>query len=132
MKERPIPDRMLAEENTSHRFVASCQRLVADFPVIHIANWQNGSRLGLDDSALLIACGEHGLVLVAFDHATLPWHVGHVLRAGQHHGGLVLFRRTVRSTDYGYQARLLTGFWRDEGHGSWDWINRILYLHKSP
>jgi hypothetical protein len=41
-------------------------------------------------------------------------------------------RRTVRSTDYGYQARLLTGFWRDEGHGSWDWINRILDLHKSP
>jgi hypothetical protein len=44
---------------------------------------------------------------------------------------LVLFRRTVRSTDYGHQARLLTGFWDDEGH-AWDWINRIVYLPKSP
>jgi hypothetical protein len=37
-----------------------------------------------------------GLVLVAFDRATLPWHAGQVLRAGESHGGLILFRRTVR------------------------------------
>jgi hypothetical protein len=43
----------------------------------------------------------------------------------------VLFRRTVRSTDYGYQARLLTGFWSNEGH-SWEWANRIVYLPQSP
>ncbi|MGH9159429.1 MAG: hypothetical protein ACRD2X_05515 [Vicinamibacteraceae bacterium] len=54
-----------------------------------------------------------------------------MLRAGESHGGLVLFRRTVRGTDYGHQGRLLTAFWRDEGHG-WDWINRIVYLPKAP
>jgi hypothetical protein len=37
----------------------------------------------------------------------------------------------MRSTDYGYQARLLTGFWTDEGE-QWDWSNRIIYLPKSP
>jgi len=76
------------------------------------------------------ACAEAGLVLVAFDRATLPWHAGQVLRAGANHGGLVLFRRTVRSTDYGYQSRLLTRFWTEEGQG-WDWLNRIVYLPKS-
>jgi hypothetical protein len=74
-----------------------------------------------------MSCGEAGLVLVAFDRTTLPWYAGQVLRAGESHGGLILFRRTVRSTDYGQQARLLTGFWARAGH-TWDWLNRIVYL----
>ena len=123
--------RLLADENTSHRFVASCRRLVSQFPINHIARWQDGSWLGLDDAALLISCAESDLVLVAFDRATLAWHAGQLLRAGHDHGGLILFRRTVRSTDYGQQARLLTRFWCDEG-GAWDWRNRIVYLPKSP
>jgi hypothetical protein len=67
---------------------------------------------------------------VAFDRATLPWHAGQVVRAGKDHGGLVLFRRTVRSTDYGRQARLLTGFWAEAR--AWDWPNRIVYVPRSP
>lgn len=131
MKEKPTPYRLLADENTSHRFVAACRRLVSELAIVHIARWEDGAWLGLDDAALLIACAEHGLVLVAFDRATLPWHAGQVLRAGESHGGLVLCRRSMRSTDYGYQARLLTGFWRNEGE-QWDWRNRIVYLPKSP
>jgi hypothetical protein len=128
---RPAQPRLLADENTSHRFVSACGRLRREFPIVHIARWQDGSWLGLDDAALLISCAEAGLVLVAFDRATLPWHAGQVLRAGENHGGLILFRRTVRSTDYGEQARLVTNFWFGEGHG-WDWANRIVYLPKSP
>lgn len=129
-KEKPARYRLLADENTSHRLVAACRRLVEEFPIVHIATWQGGSWLGLDDAALLVACAEAELVLVAFDRATLPWHAGQVLRAGENHGGLVLFRRAVRSTDYGHQARLLTDFWARDG-GAWDWLNRIAYLPKS-
>jgi hypothetical protein len=128
---RPVPPRLLADENTSHRFVAACRRLVPDCPVVHIARWQGGSWLGLDDAALLMACAEAGLILVAFDRATLPWHAGQVLRAGGDHGGLILFRRTVRTTNYGEQARLVTDFWSNEGV-TWDWTNRIVYLPKVP
>ena len=53
-----------------------------------------------------------------------------LLRSGASHGGLVLFRRIVRSTHYGQQSRLLTDFWAQEGH-SWDWLNRIVYLPES-
>lgn len=130
MKQKPTPHRLLADENTSHRFVSACRRLVKEFPIVHIASWQDGSWLGLDDAALLMSCAEAGLVLVAFDRAILPWHAGQVLRGGDTHGGLVLFRRMVRSTDYGHQARLLTGFWADEGH-AWDWLNRVVYLPKT-
>jgi hypothetical protein len=126
-----MPPRLLTDENTSHRLVAACQRLVSDFPIVHIADWQGGSWLGLDDAALLLACAEAKLVLVAFDRATLPWHAGQLVRAGHDHAGLILFRRTVRSTDYGHQSRLLTGFWAQEG-SAWDWQNRIVYLPKSP
>jgi ketosteroid isomerase-like protein len=44
----------------------------------------------LDNAALLISCAEAGRVLVAFDRATLPWHAGQRLRAGERHGGLIL------------------------------------------
>jgi hypothetical protein len=47
------------------------------------------------------------------------------------HIALILFRRGIRSTDYGNQARLLTDFWFREGHG-WDWTGRVVYLPKSP
>ena len=110
--------------------MSACRQRAKHFPITHLATWQDGLWLGLDDASLLIACAEVGLVLVAFDRATLPWHAGQVLRAGQNHGGLVLFRRSVRTTDYGHQARLLTDFWSQEG-ARWDWVNRIVYLPKS-
>ena len=62
-----------------------------------------------------MSCAEAGLVLVAFDRATIPWHAGQVLRGGENHGGLILFRRSVRSTNYGEQAQLLTEFWSSDG-----------------
>jgi hypothetical protein len=123
--------RLLADENTSHRLVSACQRLVPDFPIVHIADWEDGICLGLDDAALLICCARARLVLVAFDRATLAWQAGQLLRAGQDHAGVVLFRGMVRSVDYGYQSRLLTAFWQQEG-STWDWQNRIVYLPKSP
>jgi hypothetical protein len=123
--------RLLADENTSHRLISACQQLVPHFPIIHIARWQDGSLLGLDDQALLICCVEANLVLVGFDRATLAWRAGRLLRAGHDHAGVILFRGVVRGGDYGYQSRLLTGFWQREG-SAWAWQNRIVYLPKSP
>jgi hypothetical protein len=123
--------RLLADENTSHRLVSACRRLVPDFAIIHIAKWENGNWLGLDDVALLISCSEAKLVLVAFDRSTVAWHAGQLIRAGEEHAGIILFRGTVRSADYGHQSRLLTSFWETNGK-SWDWQNRIVYLPKGP
>jgi hypothetical protein len=100
VKAKPAQPRLLADENTSHRFVSACRQLADEFPIVHVATWQDGPWLGLDDSALLPACPDAGLVLVGFDRATLPWHAGQVIRGGGDHGGLILFRRSVRSTDY--------------------------------
>ena len=126
-----MASRLLADENTSRRLVSACQRVVPDFPIIHIAKWENGAWLGLDDPALLISCADANLILVAFDRSTLAWHAGQLLRAGMDHAGVILFRGTVRTVDYGYQSRLLTAFWQNEG-SAWDWRNRIVYLPKSP
>ncbi len=121
--------RLLTDENTSHGLVSACQRLVPHFPIVLIANWEAGNWLGLDDAALLSCCAPANLILVAFDRSTLAWHAGQLLRAGLDHGGLILFRGTVRSADYGYQSRLVTGIWQKEG-SAWDWQNRIVYLPK--
>lgn len=123
--------RLLADENTSHRLISACQQLAPGFPLRHLATWQDGSWLGLDDQALLVCCQEANLVLVGFDRATLAWHAGQLLRAGHDHAGVILFRGLVRRGDYGYQSRLLTAFWQSEGD-AWSWQNRIVYLPKSP
>src|SRR6266404_5621768 len=102
--------RLLTDENTSHRLVWACRRLIPEFPIVHLANWQDGIWLGLDDPALLLCCAEARLILVAFDRSTLAWQAGQLLRAGQDDAGLILFRGKVRSSDYGYQSRLLTNF----------------------
>ena len=123
--------RLLADENTSHRLISACRQLDSHFPIIHLATWQDGSWLGLDDEALLICCAEANLVLVGFDRSTLAWHAGQLLRAGHDHAGIILFRGIVRAADYGYQSRLLTSLWQRDG-GAGDWQNRIVYLPKSP
>lgn len=125
-----MPFRLLADENTSHRLVKVCRRLSSGLPIVHIADLERGAWLGLDDAALLLACVEAELILVAFDRATLAWHAGQLVRNGHDHAGLILFRRNVRSTDYGRQGRLLVDLWSESSN--WDWTNRIVYLPKTP
>jgi vancomycin aglycone glucosyltransferase len=43
---------------------------------IHIAAWEDGSWLGLDDTALLVACGERSLVLVTLAKTSEPTATG--------------------------------------------------------
>lgn len=119
--------RLLADENTSHRLVASCRRIDKNFPLVHIAHWRDGSWLGADDEALLLSCATEPLILVAFDRKTLAVCAGRLSRAGFNHAGIILFRGFVRLDDFGYQARVLTEFWFSGGSRA-DWQNRIVYV----
>ncbi|MEI6075121.1 MAG: hypothetical protein WCS94_06080 [Verrucomicrobiota bacterium] len=118
--------RLLADENTSHRLVAACRQIQADFPLIHISDWQEGAYLSVKDPALLMALRESGIILVGFDRASLPMHAGDLTREGLGHAGVILFRRTVPAVAYGKQARLLVDLWGEAE--SWDWADRIAYL----
>jgi hypothetical protein len=117
---------LLADENTSHRFVDACRRIEAGFPLIHISDWENGAYLSVKDPALLMALRESGLVLVGFDRASIAMHAGQLTREGLGHAGVILFRRSVSAVAYGRQARLLTTFWRVAV--DWEWTDRIEYL----
>jgi hypothetical protein len=121
-----VKPRLLADENTSHRMVSACLRLGPEFPIVHISDWQNGAYRSADDTALLLALLGYGMVLVGFDRASIPHHAGTLTRRGVGHAGVILFRRSVSSTAYGQQARLLLGFW--EAAGRWDWHDRVDYL----
>jgi hypothetical protein len=118
--------RLLADENTSWRFVSACLNIEAKFPIIHIADWKHGAYLSAKDPPLLMALRESELVLVGFDRATLPMHAGSLTREGLGHAGAILFRRSVPQVAFGKQARLLVDFWRDACE--WDWADRIEYL----
>ena len=118
--------RLLADENTSHRFVAECRQIEAGFPIIHIADWKGGAYLSAKDPALLMALRESETVLVGLDRASIPMHAGELTREGLGHAGVILFRRSVSAVAYGRQARLLVSFWGEAA--DWDWADRIEYL----
>jgi hypothetical protein len=124
-----VKPRLLADENTSHGFVAACRQIAADFPIIHISDWQEGACLSVKDPALLMTLREAGMILVGFDRASLPMHAGELSREGLGHAGVILFRRSVSVVAYGKQARLLGDLWREAR--DWDWADRIEYLPRS-
>jgi hypothetical protein len=117
---------LLADENTSHRLVAACRQIEADFPIVHIADWESGAYLSVKDPALLMALRESKMILVSFDRASIPMHAGELTREGLGHGGVILFRRSVSAIAYGKQARLLVDFWQETPNV--DWTDRIEYL----
>jgi len=118
--------RLLADENTSHRFVDACHRLLANFPIIHISDWEGGAYLSVKDPALLMALRESAMILVSFDRASIPMHAGDLTREGLGHAGVILFRLSVSPIAYGAQARLLLDFWKDAADQ--DWSDRVEYL----
>jgi len=118
--------RIVADENTSHRFIAACRQIEAAFPIVHISEWREGAFLSVKDPALLMTLREARLVLVGFDRRSMAMHAGDLTREGLGHSGVILFRRSVPVVAYGRQARLLVDFWR-LGHPL-DWDDRIVYL----
>lgn len=118
--------RLVADENTSHHFVTACVKLRPGFPLTHLSRWQNGACLSLKDPALLMTLRDHRLILVGFDRTSMPMHAATLTREGVGHSGIILFRRSIPTTAYGRQARLLLELMDDAT--SWDWSDRIEYL----
>jgi hypothetical protein len=121
-----VKARLLADENTSRRLAAACQRLRPGFPIIHLSDWEEGAYLSASDPALLMALREQEMILVGFDRASIPMHTGKLTREGLGHAGVILYRRSVPAVAYGLQARLLVNLW-DEAE-DWDWADQIVYL----
>ena len=118
--------RLLADENTSHRLVAACWQIEAEFPIMHISEWEKGAHLSVKDPALLMALRVSGMVLVGFERASMPMHAGKLTRESVGHAGVILFRRSASAVAYGKQARLLVDLWRETADE--DWSDRIEYL----
>jgi hypothetical protein len=121
-----VKARLLADENTSHRLVSACAQIESNFPLVHIAHWQEGAYLSAKDPQLLMTLREANLILVSFDRASLPMHAAALTREALGHAGIILVRRVVPAVTFGKQARLLVEFWREAA--DWDWADRIEYL----
>ena len=80
----------------------------------------------MKDPALLMTLRDCKMILTGFDRTSLPLHAGTLTRDGVGHSGVMLFRRSVPTTAYGKQARLLVNFWKEAKDR--DWADRIEYL----
>jgi hypothetical protein len=118
--------RLLADENTSHKLIAACQRLRVAFPIVHIATYNNKGWCGFNDDDLLDACLADRLILVAHDRRTPGDAALRAIRARAGHAGIILFRGFIRQGDFGAQSRALCAFWTQSE--DWDWFNRMAYI----
>jgi hypothetical protein len=118
--------RLIADANTSQRFIKACLRFDNQFPIVHVADWLQGEYRMSEDPVLLSTLRHHKMVIVSFDRRSMAMHATDLTRAGTGHAGVILFRRSVTTEDYGKQSRLIVEFWREAK--DWDWNDRIEYL----
>ena len=119
----------LADEDTGHGLISACRKKSINFPMVHIAEWQNGSCLGYKDPQLLAAARLNNLILVSFDRSSLAHEAGKLTKTGEGHAGVIIFRRSVPRLGFGHQARLLMELWCEASQ--WNWADLIVYLPRA-
>ena len=94
-----------------------------------MAEWEQGSYLGLADSAFLATAGAQGLTLVTYDRRTNPPLLKAWAEEGRNHGGMIFVDdKTIPPHDIGGLVRALLNLLEETGR--WDWTNRVCFLRR--
>ena len=110
--------------------VARGLRLTGRKIAVHaLAEWDNGSLLGLDDDAILRESSAHALTLVTYDRRTIPPLLKAWAETGLKHGGVIFVDdKTISLADIGGQVKALRELVRETG--DWDWRDRVCFLRR--
>ena len=99
------------------------------FIVRYIADMEDGSFLGQEDSACLELAAAQGLTLVTYDRRTIPPPLKAWGEEGRNHGGVIFVdEKTISPSEIGGLVRALMSLWKETG--TWNWTNRICFLRR--
>lgn len=121
--------KLLLDEHISPQVALGLRSNNPRFPVVALAEWENGSFLGQEDATCLQEAAIQGLTLVTYDRRTIPPLLKAWAETGLGHGGVIFVdEKTISPPDIGGLVKAL----RDlaGAAGDWDWKNRIVFLRR--
>src|SRR5262245_65042633 len=121
--------KLLPDVHISAPVVRGLRRRRRSLVVHSMAEWEDGRRLGQDDSVCLEHAAEMGLTLVTYDRRTIPPLLKTWGEAGRDHGGIIFIDdKTISPADIGGQVRALSHL--ERATAKWDWTNRVCFLQR--
>jgi hypothetical protein len=121
--------KLLLDEHISRAVAAGLRRRPRSLVVHCMAEWENGSFLGLDDAVLLAKAALHGLTLVTYDRRTIPPLLMAWAQEDRTHGGVIFIdEKSIAPRDIGGLVRALLHLYKAAGR--WEWSNRVCFLRR--
>jgi len=121
--------KLLLDEHISPDVAAGIVRRNRSLTVLYMADWENGSFLGQEDSVCLERAARQGLTFVTYDRRTIPRLLKAWAEEGREHGGVIFVdEKSISPADIGGLVRALTKLSKDTG--KWDWTNRVCFLRR--
>ena len=119
--------KLLLDEHISRAVAAGLRRRQRSLVVHCLAEWEEGSFLGLDESAFLEKAAEQGLTLVTYDRSTIPLLPKAWAEQDRSHGGVIFVdEKTLAPHDIGALVRAVLKLFEEAGR--WDWTSRVCFL----
>src|SRR5450631_4145370 len=116
--------KLLLDEHVSRDVADGLRRRNRSLIVHAMADWQNGTFLGQDDSACLLAALERELTLITYDRRTIPPVLKLWAEEGRHHDGVVFVdEKTISPADVGGLVRALLRLHKETAR--WNWTDRV-------
>jgi hypothetical protein len=121
--------KLLLDEHISREVAAGLRRRHRSLVVHCLAEWEEGSFLGLEDSPILEKAATQGLTLVTYDRRTIPPLLKVWAEEGRDHGGVIFVdEKTSAPHDIGGLVRAVLNLFEETGR--WDWTNRVCFLRR--
>ena len=121
--------RLLLDEHISPSVARGLRRRDRLLNVQAMAEWDQGSFLGQDDSACLGAAAVRSITLVTYDRRTIPPLLKNWAEEGRNHGGVIFVdEKTISPADIGGLVQALAALVK-QARG-WDWTDRVCFLRR--
>lgn len=119
--------KLLLDEHISPAVMRGLRRRVPALVIRSMAEWENGSFLGQEDSVCLQEAFVQGLTLVTYDRRTIPPLLKRWAEEALSHAGVIFVdEKTISPADIGGLVKALGVLVKQAG--AWDWTDRILFL----
>lgn len=121
--------KLLLDEHISPDVADGLRRRHPSLVVHWMAQWEDGTFLGQEDSACLLEAATARLTLVTYDHRTIPPLLKKWAEEGRKHGGVIFVdEKTISPSDIGGLVRALIHLFKETGR--WDWTDRVYFLRR--